>query len=402
MSRKRKIKSAPGQLSLEDLPGFFPEAPSLPAEATPYQSRRSTAKEAVNKYKVDRLETNKATSERPQNRDIRVHGGNSPVLSLLPQIPVYVPTTFDPCQGIREAKQGWKSNQVPSEIVFDCRHLELAQEYACQPNSGEFFSTKEQYLLGKGGLVNLAVFINLLRCYGTLGKWSQNMFQETGIKPIKDFHFIRPNLNTPVGKLWDVLGMDGLTKKPWRNVWTSDVTEFQSRIITPLLRVNDKNRNDIIKNMERWLAYIVDRIGNPTYYQLLTLISEVVKNLVGHGEKGIFGLSIWPSGQIEIIWSNPIDHLDWWPPEDTADSLANSLLSSNGGGMPYIYEDLLPRYKGLLIINWKTHHLIFHSSRSFEIIGPKPRSDAFLPRSILFNLQLFCKETRNRSSNNVC
>lgn len=391
MSRKTKHQPSPGQLSLEDLPEFWSKGTNQESRASLLLPEKSPGctKEAANKYQII-----------PKTVKSLVNTFDVPQLD---QIPVYVGLTFDPCQGIREVKQKWKRNRVPSEVVFDCRPLELAPKYATEPKLDELFAPEEKYLLlGRGGLLSSAVFINILRCYGTLAKWSQDVHKETGTKSISQFKFIQPDPDNRVGKLWDVLGMSELTKKKPQNAWTSSgELEFQSRIVMPLLMVNSSNRNDVLTDVQDWLNYISKRLGS-TQYRLFKVICEVVKNLVEHGERGTFGVSIWPSGQIEILWSNPIDHLiDWWPPEDTAHGLANSLLSLKGAGMRYIYEDLLPTYKGVLIVNWKTHNLIFRSAGDFSIMGLHPRSDSFLPRSILFHLHLFCPETRNRSSSNA-
>lgn len=400
-AKPKKPKISPGQLPLFDLSGND-EGDTSQKDANESRPKQPSglAKEAATKYKA----TPKVFA--PAKPTFNVYQSN--------QIPVYVGITFDPCQGIREAKQRWKKNPVPSEVLFDCRPIELAAPgyYASEPRFDELFAPEEEYLLGRGGLLSNAVFINLLRCYGTLKKWSDDVLKETGTKPISDFRFIHPDLNTPLGKLWEVLGMPGLTDRPPRNLWTSGVMEFQSRIITPLLMVNGSNRNEVLLDVRDWLDYISARTSEETKNKLWKLVCEVIKNLVDHGQRGVFGVSVWPSGQIEILWSNPIDHLsDWWPPDDNAVGLANSLLNSQGGGMPYIYNDLLPRYKGVFIINWKTHHLIFRSvpnldepsniATSFSIMGLQPRSNAFLPRSILFTLHLFCPETRDRSSKNA-
>jgi hypothetical protein len=386
---RRKKPSPPGPL--EQLPGFWGEATSPQPTATLQPKTRQSSgvvKEATTQYKV----TPKVAPPVKQNLDV----------CQMAQIQVYVGITFDPCQGIREAKHGWKKNLVPSEVVFDCRPLELAPKYASEPKLDELFAPEEEYLLGRGGLLSNAVFINLLRCYGTLAKWSDDVYNETGTKPISGFRFIRPDPNTPVGKVWEVLGMPGLIDKPPRNLWPSEVMGFQSRIVTPLVMVNSGNRNDVLRDVHDWLDYISDRLAPEMVDNTLWRgVCEIVENLVDHGHRGLFGLSVWPSGQIEILWSNPIDHINNWPPDDTAKGLADSLLSHKGGGMNYIYDDLLPRYKGVLIINWKTHNLIFRSAGDFSIMGLKPRSEAFLPRSILFHLHLFCPETRDRSAQNA-
>lgn len=386
MSRKTKYQPSPGQLSLEGLPGFWNKETNQEFTASHLLTKKSPsfAKKAVAKYQIT-----------PKTLNSLVGTFHVPQLN---QIPIYVGLTFDPCQGIREVKQRWKRNSVTSEVVFDCRPLELASKYATEPQLDELFAPEEEYLLGRGGLLSNAVFINVLRCYGTLSKWSKDVYKKTGIETIKNYNFIRPNANTRVGKLWDVLGMSELTKIKPQNAWSSSgELEFQSRIVTPFLMVDSSNRNVVLEQVQDWLDYISERLG-VTQLRLLKVVSEVVKNLVEHGQRGTFGVSVWPSGQIEILWSNPIDHLiDWWPPENTAHSLANSLLSLKGAGMRYIYEDLLPTYKGVLIVNWRTHNLIFRSAGDFSIMGLHPRSDSFLPRSILFHLHLFCPETRNRS-----
>lgn len=401
MARKKKSTPPPGQLSLEGIPGFWTnEVGQYTQTNCPEPNKPLVCSEKIDtEYHVERKNSLSVES------DFNV---------LQPhQVTVYVGITFNACQGIREAKQGWKKNPVPSEVVFDCRPLELASKYATELRLEELYAPDETYVLGRGGLVNIAVFIDILRCYGTLAKWSQEVCKETGTKPMIDFKPIQPAPDTPVGKLWNVLGMSNLMTRNPSNIWNSGITEFQSRIVTPLLMVNIKNRNEVLTNVQDWFDYISSRIGNQTRYRLITVVHEVVKNLVEHGHRGTFGVSVWPSGHIEILWSNPIDHLvDWWPPEDTAKGLAESLLNSSGGGMPYIYEDLLPLYKGVLIINWKTHNLIFrpagrkvceshefYSKRAinFSLIGLKSRSDTFLPRSILFHLHLFCKDTKNKS-----
>jgi hypothetical protein len=419
MSRKKPIKPSPGQLSL-NLWGETAISCDQLSKPQPQEyltvvreTAKPSVKETATKYKtsVSVAKTPEQIKEVHSNRPIIQPAPFSPNQRVFPEILVPVGITFDPCQGIREVREAWKKNPVSSEVVFDCRHLDLAKSYSCTPNLDEFFSPEEQYLLGRGGYLNNAVFVNLLRCYGTLDKWWRDVYQETGVRPISNFSFRRPDPNTAVGKLWDVLGMPGLTEKQPKNLWTAGVMEFQSRIVTPLLMVDGNNRNSLITDVQDWLDYISDRMSDKTQDKLHHLVCEVMTNLIKHGQRGLFGLSIWPSGQIEIIWSNPIDHLvEWWPPDNNVTSLANSLVNSKGGGMPYIYEELLPQYKGVLIINWKTHNLIFRSTgesddqkkstdrlTNFSVLGLKPRSGIYLPRSILFHLNLFCQETRNRS-----
>jgi hypothetical protein len=410
MGRRKNFNYSPGQLSLFDSSVCGKEDTSSASSPTPLlhsQVKQSSGivQESATTYKV--------------STKVDSYFQAATGMEQITQIPVYVGITFNECQGMREVKQRWKINPVPSKVVFDCRATELANEYACEARLTELLEPEEiylqeTYLRGGGGLLNIGVFVNLLRCYGTLHKWSRDMHKATGTKPIIDFEFIPPDVNTPVGQLWKVLGMHGLTQKTPKNEWI-DVMDFQSRIVTPLLMVNQSNRKDIFVYVHEWLDFISARIGNKIQYKLWQLVYEVVSNLIHHGHRGVFGISIWPDGHIEIIWSNPIDHLsDWWPPDDTAVGLAKSLLNNQGGGMPYIY-DLLYLYQGVLIINWKTHHLIFrpsgkndeeeknlsHKPLSFSIMGLKPRTEAYLPRSILFHLHLFDQEKRNRSLNNA-
>ena len=319
-------------------------------------------------------------------------------------VSVYVGITFDPCQGIREAKDGCRKSLVPLEVVFDCRPLELAPDYAS--GSKVFFEPDEQYLIGRGGLLNIAVFVNLLRCYNTLREWSDER-KETGIQPIRCFNFIPPDPKTSVGRLWEVLGMPNLTTNLLKNEPDSGVMEFQSRYVAPLLYVNSSNRNRVLPCYQNWLNEISDRLGEEMVDKLWPAVPEIVRNLVNYGHEGFFGMSVWPSGQVELNWSNPVGKVPDWPPDNTVEDLtavdlANILLSRKGGGMAYIYDELLPPYKGVLIVNWQTHHLIFRSVRGdFSIMGLKPRSNAYVPKSILFTMHLFCSEIRDRSSKNA-
>ncbi|MEH1808563.1 hypothetical protein [Nostoc sp.] len=392
MGRRKNFNYSPGQLSLFDssVCGEDTSSASSPTPLLHSQTKQSSGliKETATAYKV----STKVNSPAHDNVG----------MTQVPQIPVYVGITFDPCQGIREVKQRWRNNRVPSEVVFDCRPLELATKYACEPKLDEWFEPGEKYLLGQGGLLSNAVFINLLRCSGTLKKWSDDVHKETGIKPISNLRFRSPCTNTSVGKLWEILGMSGLTENPPRNLWTSGVMEFQSRIVTPFLLVNNDNRNDVIADTQEWLDYISDRIGIKTQHDLWQVVSEVVRNIVAHGQKGVFGVSVWPSGHIEIHWTNPNDGIYDWSLGLQPEELINKLLNSKqGAGMPYICDDLLPFYKGLLIINIQTHHFIYRSRADSSIMGLKPRSQAYLPGSIFFTLHLFCPETRNRSLKNV-
>lgn len=179
MSRKKPIKPSPGQLSFnlwgetaiscDQLSKPQPQEYSTVVKET----AKPSVKETATKYKtsVSVAKTPEQTKEVHSNRPIIQPAPFSPNQRVFPEILVPVGITFDPCQGIREVREAWKKNPVSSEVVFDCRHLDLAKSYSCTPNLDEFFSPEEQYLLGRGGYLNNAVFVNLLRCYGTLDKW---------------------------------------------------------------------------------------------------------------------------------------------------------------------------------------------------------------------------------------
>src|SRR6266568_8020434 len=81
--------------------------------------------------------------------------------SSLPAVVVPVETTFDVSQGMREVFTFWEEQKTAFHIVFNCRHLELAEAYVV--GESEVFDPAEAYLIGRGGLINTAVFINLLR-----------------------------------------------------------------------------------------------------------------------------------------------------------------------------------------------------------------------------------------------
>jgi hypothetical protein len=311
------------------------------------------------------------------------------------KVVIPVETTFDVSQGLREVKTFWEEHHAQMEVVFDCRHLELASAYVSsrEPN---IFEPQEAYLLGKGGLLNTAVFFNMLRCCMTLDAWSKQMEQQIGKSALKNIKFEAPRPNTALRYLWDHLDMG-----PYVSGETPKVSIFQSRYITPILWVDQTNEADIIKSFKAWTDYIFDRLGRKLKTDLVMLTTEVTSNLIKYGfSHGFYGVSIWPSGQVEILWSNPIDHLKDWPRDTTATGLINSLQSHTGGGagMSYIYNQLLPQYHGVLAMNCKGNDLIVHSSGRYSLYSQSAHDrDAFFPSSILFTLHLFCLEARDKS-----
>jgi hypothetical protein len=311
------------------------------------------------------------------------------------KVSIPVESTFDVSQGLREAKSIWEEQRTQIEVEFDCRHLELANEYVSS-REPTIFEPQEAYLLGKGGLLNTAVFFNMLRCCMTLEAWSRQMEQQLGQPTIKSITFEAPRPNTAVRHLWDHLGM-----RPYVSGKIPGVCRFQSRYVTPILWVDRLNEPDIIRSFRAWTEYISDRLSSKLKTELVMLTMEVTSNLIKYGfDHGFYSVSIWPSGQIEILWSNPIDHLKDWPPDDTAIGLINSLQSQAGGGagMTYIYDHLLPQYHGVLAINCKGNDLIVRSSGRYSLHSQSSHErEAFFPTSILFTLHLFCLGARDNS-----
>lgn len=362
----------------------------------------------------------------PMSRKARVSPGqlslpglnttNPPMPEVLQTVTVPVGITFDPCQGLREAKQkiamlrGQYGDQLRVQVEFDARHLELVSEYTTLGK--DLLELEELYITSRGGLLNLNVPVNLLRVAGTLWKWNDTEFQRTGIQPISRLVYKRPSADTLVGQLWDVLGMEGLTRRPPQNDALKGVLKFQSRYVTPFLYVTEENtlRDDTKKKrvkeyFQQWIFEIEDRLGetesdssiSPLLARLLQTLPEIIDNVVNHAGGGLVGLSVWPSGQIEITWSNPLDKIDPpWPPGDSPQVLAESLQKSRSGGagIKFICNHLLEKYSGVLLVNWQTYHVVFRSGGDISIFGLYPRTKEFVPRSILFNLHLFSQDVR--------
>ncbi|MEH2442195.1 hypothetical protein [Nostoc sp.] len=283
-------------------------------------------------------------------------------------------------------------------MIFDARHLDLAKYYVA--GNKEVFNPEEQYLVGKGGLINISTFFNLLRCKETLNDWSNDEWKKAGIRPINKFDFIPPNTNA-VKQLWNNLGMPD----PYINS-SSNVAKFRSRYITPILWVDELSEQEVFEQFSVWTHKICQKLSSHLKTDLLMqAIPEITSNLVKHGFGGLFCVAVLRSGQIEIFWSNLINHIKDWPPEDTAYGLAEGLQNRGGGGagMKHIREKLLPRYDGVLEVNYKDIDLCFYSEGGYEILGQGSRRDEsdpnngndLLPNSILFTMHLFCKQTRD-------
>ena len=315
--------------------------------------------------------------------------------STLPTVIVPVETTFDVSQGMREVLTFWEEQKTAFHIVFDCRHLELAEAYIV--GEREVFDPTEVYLIGRGGLINTSVFINLLRCCQSLETWSMQTQKERGDYPIRSIRFEPPDPSSKVGKLWQNLAL----VNQYDSKTLPQVDEFQSRYITPILWVTRKNEQEVLQQFIGWLLDISDRLGDPLKDDLIKIAIEVITNLVKYGfTHSFYGVSIWPSGQVEIVWSNSIAHLKDWPPADTANGIITGLQGSTrgGAGMDYILHDVLPRYHGLLAVNCKGNDILFHASGRYNVFSQySPDRSMLLPASILFTLHLFCPTTRRKS-----
>lgn len=306
---------------------------------------------------------------------------------------VPIEPTFDVSQGIREVRTGW-TGTTRLTVTFDARHLELAEHcggMVCDPLEPYVVGTQKRM---HGGFINPATFLNVMRCIGAINGW---FTAKTGNRPV--FSAVPPAKGTRARQLWDAVRVgDVITQlgKP-ALLGRLPVFEFESRYISPILIVTQEkdNRHQIIERTQDWIYQIETRLGS-MMPDLIRVVPEIVTNLVNHGQGGAFILSVWPSGQVEILWCNRLDRQVDWPSEDTPEGVANSLLYHNkgGDGMHYIFNQLLPRYYGVLVVNYKGSDVAFFASQGCEIFGRSPRTPAFLPRSILFTLELFNVETQ--------
>ena len=305
----------------------------------------------------------------------------------IPKVVIPIETTFDVAQGKREVLMHWKEQNGPIDV-------ELAEDYVTGVN--EIFDPSEEYLIGKGGLINTSVFINLLRCAQSVKSWSENMMQSTGTYPIRSIVFEPPNLSTKVGKIWQNLNI-----RDYYDGNIPDISIFQSRYITPIMWVSKENAPQTLQKFTEWLLDISDRLADRIRRDLIMITDEVITNLVRYGfSYGFYCVSIWPSGQIEIVWSNSIEHLKDWPPEETAGGIITGLQTGGrgGAGMKYIFTEVLPSYNGILAVNCKGNNIFFHASGKYSLSSQCSLDrKMFLPTSILFTLHLFCPTTREKS-----
>jgi len=305
------------------------------------------------------------------------------------EVIVPIEPTFEPSQGIREVRTSWLGKD-PIQIVFDGRHLKTAeQNVVAEPDP------EERFVGSQGGIVNLGIFLNVLRCYGALAKWHYD-----AIGSPLTAKCIPPAVGTRVYRLWEVLGLEAVLNKVQQPPHPFPLLEYQSRYVSPIIWVNEHNRKQVIDRCHLWIDDIGDRLGSPLQGHLLTTVPEIMTNLVKYGfAGGAFVISVWPSGQAEMLWTNRVDHLPHWAIANTAKMLAEICLQPGhgGSGMAYLLDVLLPTYTGVLAINHRGNDVIFRAGNQVEIYGHGLRGDAFLPRSVLFSLELFSPEVRERS-----
>ncbi len=316
------------------------------------------------------------------------------------EVLIPVEPTFDVAQGIREGIEAIReavSSGLPLaghlKVTFDARYLELADKNARATSDPE-----EPYLSGRGVIVNLGVFLDIVRAYGALLAWHKDdkLTQHTTV----EFGLLPPGEGSRVRALWDVLGIQRFFRHLSSPADPLPVFEYQSRYVSPILRITGDNKAEMVRRCHEWLASIADRLGSDLRRDLIMTVPEIMNNLVRYGfAGGAFLISIWPMGQVELLWMNRVKDLDEWPGEDTAAGLADACMRHRGGGsgMNYILHTLLPRYSGVLAVNHRGNNVVFQSNGHIDIRGTGRRHDLFVPRSVLFSLELFAPEVRERS-----
>lgn len=298
-------------------------------------------------------------------------------------VSVPVDPTFDVGQGLREIKQGLPYG---GEVAFDWRFLGLAHEYmGGEPDPHEPFVTE------RGGLVSLATPMNVFRVQGSITRWAHDK------KIPIAFSHVPPEPETPAQRLYDVLAIEQTARSLRTNaapeVDFRYVAEFQSRYVSPIVLVDGQSKRDVVQDVTDWTAE-VQKTGD-LHFDLLKLLPEVVTNIVKHGHTGSLNLSIWPLGQVELLWCNRIRPGDLIfahaEPRDAATALSHN---ASGSAMSFILDDLLPKYTGTLCVNFRGADIMFHAGKRVELFHPGRRDDHFTPDSVLFTLHLFSVDAR--------
>lgn len=302
-------------------------------------------------------------------------------------VTVPVDPTFDAGQGLREIKPHLGGG---GHVAFDWRHLALAHEYmGGEPDPFEPFVTE------RGGLVNLATPMNVFRVQGTVARWAGSR----GV-PIT-FSHVSPAPGTPAGRLYDVLAIERTARvmagQPTSEPNYAHAEEFQSRYVSPIIVVDAGSKAQSIQHVVKWIAAVQET--GQLHFDLLKLLPEVATNLVNHGLSGSLLLSIWPLGQVDVLWCNRIRHGDPIFFDATARDAAERIShTSSGSGLSFILDDLLPKYAGTLCVNFKGADVLFHAGKRVELYHPGRRSDHFIPDSVLFTLYLFSEDAQRKGN----
>lgn len=155
--------------------------------------------------------------------------------------------------------------------------------------------------------------------------------------------------------------------------------------------VDQDSRQEAIRRVATWVE-TVQRAGH-LQFDLIRVVPEIVTNIVNHGRTGSLLLCIWPLGQVELLWCNRVRTGDAVF-EGTTPRVAASRLfhAETGSGLSFVIDDLLPRYKGTLAINFKGADIVVHAQRRIEVFHPDKRGEELIPDSVLFTLHMFSRD----------
>lgn len=170
-----------------------------------------------------------------EDQDNIVQPVGSPLTLSTSEFVLPIEPTFDPSQGLHEVICAWQKQLTPV-VVFDGRYLELAEQ-----NIHTATDLHAPYIGNHGSVINLSVFLNILRCYGALSK----IYSEKTNGRLK-IRCEPPKSGTRVRELWDVLGMSSLInevsslKPPLPTSGPLPDFFFESRYVSPILWAHPK------------------------------------------------------------------------------------------------------------------------------------------------------------------
>jgi hypothetical protein len=308
----------------------------------------------------------------------------------LASISVPVDPSFDVGQALREIKPHVGHG---AQITFDWRHLELAHEYMGHPRDLD-----EGFVTERGGLVSLATPMGVFRAQACITRWAKSRNISVS------FTHIAPQPGSPARRLYDVLDVERVIRrfKHPKLALAANVQSAQaidSRYVSPIVMVDEKSKPTAIVQLVAWIE--AARKAGDFRFDLIQLLPEIVTNIVNHSVAGAGSvlLAIWPLGEVDVLWSNQIgkaatdrrsaDLFDGDP-----DVVAERILKSEGSGMFYVLNTLLPRYSGTLGVNFHGADIVIYSGRRFELFHPGRRTDDFVADSVLFDLKLYTDEAR--------